>query len=63
MEANADASSGMLGPAVVQKNDETGGWRAFFGFRPDGGRPADLRCFLRHRGRVLTETWTYLWTA
>ena len=63
VEAQVDTSSGALGPVVVHKNDETGGWRVFFGFRPDGDRPADLRCFLRHRGQVLSETWTYLWTA
>lgn len=60
--ADASASSGKLLPPVVLKNSETGGWRVFFDVVPDGGKACDLRCALRLRGAVLTETWTYLWT-
>ena len=48
---------------VTQINEATGGWRAFFDYRPDGDDPAEIRCFLRSAGAALTETWSYLWTA
>lgn len=63
VEAIVTASSGRISEPVVQKNDVTGGWRVFFDFFPDAQRPADLRCFLRFRSFVLTETWNFLWTA
>ena len=62
VEGVINSSSGQLSTPVVQKNDETGGWRLFFDFTPDGDKPADIRCFLRMREHVLTETWNYLWT-
>lgn len=37
-------------------------WRVTFEVLPDaGGRPLELRCYLRDRGGALTETWSYLW--
>ena len=57
------ASSGEIRNTRAHKNDAIGGWRALFDFLPDGDKPADLRCFLRLRNDVLTETWSYLWTA
>ena len=62
VEAVAGASVGRLGEPVAIRNEETGGWRAFFDFFPDGNDAADLRCYLRLRGHALTETWSYLWT-
>ncbi|WP_145706973.1 glucan biosynthesis protein [Azospirillum baldaniorum] len=61
VDADVSASTGKLLAPVVLKNAETGGWRVFFDFAPDG-KPSDLRCRLRLRGAPLTETWTYLWT-
>lgn len=47
---------------TVQKNPYNGTWRAAFAVRPNGsGRPVELRCFLRKKPHVLTETWSYLW--
>lgn len=48
--------------STVQKNPYNGTWRAAFAVRPNGsGRPVELRCFLRKKPHVLTETWSYLW--
>lgn len=63
VEANVTASTGRVTQVVVQKNEEKGAWRVYFHFRPESDDPADLRCVLRLRGKTLTETWTYLWTA
>ena len=53
---------GTLATATVQKNPFNGTWRVSFAFKPDGtGRPVELRCFLRKKPHVLTETWSYLW--
>ncbi len=62
VEAVVNASSGRIETPVTHKNTETGGWRVFFDFVPDGRSPSDLRCFLRLRRHALTETWSYLWT-
>jgi glucans biosynthesis protein len=33
-----------------------------FALKADGSnRPVELRCFLRKKPHVLTETWSYLW--
>ena len=62
VEAVVAASSGRIETPVAHKNTETGGWRTFFDFVPDGRNPSELRCFLRLRRHALTETWSYLWT-
>ena len=59
--AVVSASSGSISEPIVQKNEHTGGWRVFFYFHPEGSDAADLRCFLKLRDAVLTETWNYLW--
>ncbi|MGH6929807.1 MAG: glucan biosynthesis protein, partial [Dongiaceae bacterium] len=61
VEAVVSTSSGQVPLVVVEVNQPTGGWRAFFDFVPDGDNPADLRCFLRHQDQVLSETWSYRW--
>jgi glucans biosynthesis protein len=40
-------------------NDVPGHWRAQFDLTTTGTEPVELRCFLRHRGQVLSETWLY----
>ncbi len=50
---------------VAQKNEVTGGWRAFFDVRPAetaGGTPLELRCHLALAGEPLSEIWTYQWS-
>lgn len=54
-------SAGRVEPIVVKAVPEIGCWRAAFIYEPDGA-PADLRCFLKLDGEILTETWSYLWT-
>lgn len=52
----------LLGEPVTIKNRFTGLWRVAFVVQPDGsGRPVEMRCFLRKKHHVLTETWSYLW--
>lgn len=60
VEAVVSASVGAVVNVNSMKIAETGGWRVFFDFDADAPT-ADLRCFLRLGGRVLTETWTYPW--
>lgn len=48
--------------ATVQKNPYNGTWRLAFTVKPDGGgRPVELRCFVRRGDDTLSETWSYLW--
>lgn len=63
VHAVVSASAGEIRNTRAYRNAAIGGWRALFDFLPDGDRSADLRCFLRLRDDVLTETWSYLWTA
>jgi glucans biosynthesis protein len=44
----------------VFKNPVTGGWRLVFLVRDPGDDAVELRAFLEHRGKVLTETWSHL---
>lgn len=55
------ASTGTVTPAIVQKNQMTGGWRLFFEFTPEPNKAAELRVFLKSGYDVLTETWSYQW--
>lgn len=34
-------------------------WRTQFDLDPQGNDPVEMRCFLRHKGKPLTETWIY----
>jgi len=34
-------------------------WRVSFDLAIDGAEPIDLRCYLRHEGAAMTETWLY----
>ena len=44
----------------VERNPATQGYRLVFQVRPRGNSPLELRAFLRHGSRVLTETWSYV---
>lgn len=47
---------------ALQKNRFNGTWRLAFALRADGSKqPVELRCFLRKKPHVLTETWSYRW--
>lgn len=62
LEAVVTASSGEIRNVDIFKNKETEGWRVIFDFLPSNEHFADLRCFVRLRSHILTETWNYLWT-
>ncbi|MDS4021633.1 MAG: glucan biosynthesis protein G [Candidatus Competibacter sp.] len=57
------SSSGQIENVVTHRNAQTNGWRVSFELLPQGDTPADLRCFLKLGNDVLTETWSYQWTA
>jgi len=45
----------------VYRNDATGGWRMALELRRiDGGKPAELRAFLRMDNNPVSETWSYI---
>ena len=53
---------GSLVHTACEKNPYNDTWRVSFALRPDGGgKPVELRCFLRRGQDVVTETWSYLW--
>jgi glucans biosynthesis protein len=54
-------SSGQVIRPIAQRNEVTGGWRAFFEFKPASEEPVEMRAYLRNGEKSLTETWSYLW--
>jgi len=62
MDAVVTASSGEIRNVEIFKNPETDGWRVVFDFLPSDEQIADLRCYVRLRSHILTETWNYLWS-
>ena len=63
VKAIVAASAGRLENVVVQKNEATAGWRAFFDYFPPAEGIAELRCALTLLGERITETWVYPWPA
>lgn len=61
LTADVSTSAGALGPAVVERNPFTGGFRVFFEFSPGDAELAELRCNLRSGETTVSETWTYQW--
>lgn len=61
--AVVSASSGQVQNVVVHKNPSTTGWRLSFELDPQGNPSSELRGFLKLGENVLTETWSYQWTA
>ncbi len=61
LEAVVTTSRGKVSQVRVQKAAESQVWRVYFLFAPEGDEPADLRCSIKLRDRVLSETWTYLY--
>ncbi|MDS4025371.1 MAG: glucan biosynthesis protein G [Candidatus Contendobacter sp.] len=57
------SSTGQIQNVVVHKNPQTQGWRLSFELLPQGDTAAELRGFLKLGNDVLTETWSYQWTA
>lgn len=61
-EIDVLASTGEIANPVVHARPGEG-WRATFGFVPDGHRTSELRLRLHRGGAALSETWTYRWSA
>ena len=55
--ASRGAFSNVRAEAVP--NDVPGHWRAEFDLTATGTEPVELRCYLRSRDAVLSETWLY----
>ncbi len=54
-------SAGQTSDPIVQSLPDGRGWRAAFRLTPAGKRPADMRLYLELDGRLLSETWSYVW--
>ena len=63
VEGVVSGSTGQIQNVVVHKNPYTNGWRLSFELLPQGNDPSELRGFLKLGNDVLTETWSYQWTA
>jgi len=63
VEPVISASRGKVEITSARPLQEIDGYRALFDLRPtdDSTEPVDLRLFLRHKGKPLTETWLYQW--
>lgn len=62
VEIEASATAGTIMATIVQPNAAAGGFRAIVDARLADGETADLRLFLKARGRTLSETWTSAWS-
>jgi len=63
VEGVVSGSTGQIQNVVVHKNPQTQGWRLSFELLPHGDTASELRGFLKLGNDVLTETWSYQWTA
>ena len=61
LDVELHATHGALLDPYIEKNGYTGGWRVYVEYRPAPDQLGDLRCRLLMKGRVMTETWRYLW--
>jgi periplasmic glucans biosynthesis protein len=59
VEPVVTASRGKILGAVALPVGGTKIWRVTFELAGEGTEPIDLRCYLRHEGSAMTETWLY----
>jgi len=59
VETAVHASEGTIRNVVSEKNEVTGGWRAFFDLADPGNKPVELKLFLHHGSELLSEYWVY----
>jgi glucans biosynthesis protein len=59
VETAVHASSGTIRNVVSEKNEATGGWRAFFDLADPGNKPVELRVLLHRGSELLSEAWLY----
>ena len=64
VEPVISASRGEIQIASARSQADVNGYRAMFDLKPtdDSTEPIDIRLYLRHAGRPLSETWLYQWT-
>ena len=60
--ADLSVSAGVVSELLTQRLPDAAGWRASFLLAPDGATASDLRLFLTHQGKRLTEIWNYVWS-
>jgi glucans biosynthesis protein len=63
VEPVVTTSQGSVRHQVAQPNPAIGGWRVSFILDPDGAALCELRCVLQLGGELLSEVWSYRWTA
>ncbi|MET3890771.1 glucans biosynthesis protein [Bosea sp. OAE506] len=63
VELEASVTAGSIGTRILQPNPAAGGFRCIVDASLPDGQTAELRLFLRARGRTLSETWINTWTA
>jgi glucans biosynthesis protein len=59
VESVVTATRGRVINPVVLPVVGTKNWRVSFDLAIEGTEPIDLRCYLRHEGSAMTETWLY----
>jgi len=59
LKPEVNVSRGKVTNAYVVKVVGTDQWRVAFDVHAPGKQQIDLRCYLRHEGMTLTETWLY----
>jgi glucans biosynthesis protein len=59
VEPVVDTSRGKVEGHYAIKVVGTPRWRAFFDLTAEGDEPVELRCYLKLKDRVLTETWLF----
>lgn len=57
--ANVQVSSGQVQNLGIERNEVIGGWRTSFNLADIGDRAVDLRLYLHHAGKRLSEAWLY----
>ena len=62
VEIAATATAGTISTTIIQPNPAIKGFRAIVDASLPDGQTAELRMYLRARGRTLSETWTSTWS-
>lgn len=62
VEIAASTTLGTIAAAILVPNPDTKGFRAIVDATLPDGQTAELRMFLKARGRTLSETWTSTWS-
>jgi glucans biosynthesis protein len=62
VEIAASATAGTIATTIIQPNPAIRGFRAMVDASLPDGETAELRLFLKARGKTLSETWTSTWS-